>query len=232
MKDNRFIDLVNLYVDRQITAAETAELEAEIQGNPRRRAIYRQYCKMHRATTLVYESFRAHAAEQPADAATGTIARFEHNRRARTSSWMYYAGGIAAAACLAVVLVRVNATKAPQASLALAKPAVSTAQVAVVPPAPKVPTVPAAVEPKAGPVSLRANVTIEQDYAAMLASLRQLDQPAFPNGPMQSGRASSLFDDGVFDSQQVLPATSQRVFRSKQAPTQQQAEFTAFQFQR
>ncbi len=61
MNDNRFIELVNLYIDRQISAAETAELEAEIQGNPRRRAIYKQYCQMHRATTLVYESFRAQA---------------------------------------------------------------------------------------------------------------------------------------------------------------------------
>ena len=65
MKDHRFIELVNLYVDRQITATETAELEAEMQGNPRRRAIYRQYCQLHSATKQVYDSFRANAAELP-----------------------------------------------------------------------------------------------------------------------------------------------------------------------
>ena len=58
MKDNRFIELLNLYVDRQISPAETAELEAEIQSSPRRQKIYREYCQMHRATKLVYESFR------------------------------------------------------------------------------------------------------------------------------------------------------------------------------
>ena len=61
MKDNRFIELVNLYIDRQITAAETAELEAEMQSNPQRRAVYRQYCRLHSATKQVYHSFRADA---------------------------------------------------------------------------------------------------------------------------------------------------------------------------
>ena len=43
MKDNRFIELLNLYIDRQITVAETTELEAEIQQNPKRQAVYRQH---------------------------------------------------------------------------------------------------------------------------------------------------------------------------------------------
>ena len=42
MKDTRFIELVNLYVDRQISAEETAELETEIQANPRRRQVYQE----------------------------------------------------------------------------------------------------------------------------------------------------------------------------------------------
>ena len=78
MKDTRFIELVNLYVDRQISPAETAELEAEIQASPRRRKIYQQYCHMQRATKLVYESFRANA-EQPVgenSRSGGSIAQF------------------------------------------------------------------------------------------------------------------------------------------------------------
>ena len=39
------------------------------------------------------------------------------------------------------------------------------------------------------------------------------------------------FDDDVFDASQFAPASKQRVFRSKPGPAQQ-AEFTAFQFQR
>ena len=63
MKDHRFIELLNLYIDRQITVDETAELEAEIQGSPQRQAVYRQYCQIHAATKVVYESFRAGADE-------------------------------------------------------------------------------------------------------------------------------------------------------------------------
>jgi len=228
MKDNRFIDLVNLYVDRQITAAETAELEAEIQNNPRRRAIYKQYCQMHRATALVYESFRANAPEQQAAAGQGSIARFENRRRAKGTSWMYYAGGLAAA-CLALVFVQLNSAKTPDAGFAANKETLPAVHVAAVPVVTKPAILMPAAEPKPGLVSLRNNVAVEQDYAAMLTALRQDDQRTFANS---QGRASSLFDDEVFDSQQVLPAGNQRVFRSKQSAQQQQAEFTAFQFQR
>lgn len=229
MKDNRFIDLVNLYIDRQITAAETAELEAEIQSNPRHRAIYRQYCQMHRATTLVYESFRADAPAQQAVAATGegTIARFERDRR---THWGYYAGGLAAAACVALVFVQLNTRESAEAEL-LAKadslPAVQATEAASRS-AEVQPVVTAA--PKAGLVSLRNNVVTEQDYVALLTALRQEEQ-AFSNGQLQSGQLPSLFDDGVFESRQVMPLNNQRVYRSRQSPAQQ-AEFTAFQFQR
>jgi len=229
MKDNRFIDLVNLYIDRQITAAETAELEAEIQSNPRHRAIYRQYCQMHRATTLVYESFRADAPAQqaPAAAGEGTIARFERDRR---THWGYYAGGLAAAACLALVFVQLNTRNAVEADV-LAKaeslPAVQATEGALRSDA-IAPVV--TVAPKAGLVSLRDNVVTEQDYVALLTALRQ-EERAFSNGQIQSDQLPSLFDDGVFESRQVMPMNNQRVYRSRQSPAQQ-AEFTAFQFQR
>ncbi len=225
MKDNRFIDLVNLYIDRQITAAETAELEAEIQSNPRRRAIYRQYCKMHRATTLVYESFRANAPAQQTAATTGegTIARFERDRR---THWGYYAGGLAAAACLALVFAQLNARKTVEADSLAKTESLPAVQVVVAPPR-TMAAEPVAMVPKAGLVSLRNNVVTEQDYAA----LRQEEERAFSNGQIQPGRLPSLFDDGVFETRQVMPLNNQRVYRSRQSPAQQ-AEFTAFQFQR
>jgi hypothetical protein len=231
MKDERFIELVNLYIDRQISAAETADLEAEMQADPRRRAIYRQYCQMHRATTLVYDSFRAGAPEQQRDVAKGraTIARFENQQRHRRTGWTYYAGGLAAA-CLALVLVRLNSNHAAAPTLvqtAAVQP-VTVAVVAAQPPA----TAKSRGTVAGSPGSLRnSSLPVQQDYAAMLAALRLEEQHAFANGQIISGRGPSLFEDGVFEAQQVMPANSQRVFRSKQAPAQQ-AEFTAFQFQR
>src|SRR3954468_4765975 len=104
MRDNRFIELVNLYVDRQISAAETAELEAELQANPRRRAVYRQYCRLHTASKQVYASFRSDVGQPASDRpAHGTIAQFE-SRRAKKFRWVHYAGGLAAAACVALAL--------------------------------------------------------------------------------------------------------------------------------
>lgn len=222
MKDNRFIDLVNLYIDRQITAAETAELEAEIQANPRRRAIYKQYCQMHRATTLVYESFRANAPGQLAAAGEGTIAHFERERR---SPWGYYVAGLAAAAaCVALVFVQLSSRQAAGTGPLAKNDSLPVVQVTAV-------AAPVIAEPKAGLVSLRNHAAVEQDYAAQLASLRLEEQRAFAGSPVPAGRLPSLFDDGVFESQQVMPVNNQRVFRSRQSPTQQ-AEFTAFQFQR
>ena len=91
MKDHRFIELVNLYIDRQISAEETAELEAEIQASPQRRAVYRQYCQLHSATKQVYESFRANA-EPQAHVPAGRVINGDFARRPR-SNWIHYAGG-------------------------------------------------------------------------------------------------------------------------------------------
>ena len=115
---------MNLYIDRQITAGETAELEAEMQGNPRRRAIYRQYCQLHTATKQVYDSFRTDAASpHAAGAPAGRVVLTDFKPRSR-SNWIHYAGGLTAAACLALVLVRFNANSRPAAeTLAQIKPA-------------------------------------------------------------------------------------------------------------
>ena len=228
MKDNRFIDLLNLYIDRQITAEETAELEAEIQQNPKRQAVYRQYCQIHSATKLVYESFRAGATDQPAAPAgrPATIELFESRRR--RANWVYYAGGLAAAACLALVFVRSNPT-APIATPAPVLAAKSQPAAVVVASAP-VAVAPAAATPvadvKPGLVSLR-NGSTTPDYSAMLAALREQDEAAAASDRWQSSRTQSLFEDNMFESKPgQVTAPEQRTLR------RQTAEFTAFQFQR
>lgn len=229
MKDHRFIELVNLYIDRQISAEETAELEAEIQASPQRRAVYRQYCQLHSATKQVYESFRTNA-EPQTHVPAGRVISGDFTRRPR-SNWIHYAGGLTAAACLALAFVRYNAGSST-ATDDLAKTAATPAvQVAAATPQVPVTLAPAAAAPVTTLASLKDNLSAEPDYAAMLAALRREEQRAFANGEIQSSRLPSLFDDGVFDARQFAPANNQRTFRGKQAPAQQ-AEFTAFQFQR
>ena len=241
MRDNRFIELVNLYIDRQITSVEAAELEAEIQAKPRRRAVYLQYCRMHRGTKLVYESFRSNAPEQQQSggaAAQGTIARFEVHQRQRRARWSYYAGGVAAAACLAIVLARINGPDTTatslMANLTAPHPAATTpVPEATVAPAVVVAPVQVAAAGPAAPAetALRERISADTDYGALLVALRQEEAEAFATGRIQVSPVPSLFDDGVFDSQRYVPANSQRVFRGRQTPSAQ-AEFTAFQFQR
>jgi negative regulator of sigma E activity len=231
MKDSRFIELLNLYIDRQITAEETAELEAEIQQHPKRRAVYGQYCRIHSATKLAYQSFRVEEGESitPAGRAA-TIELFESRRR--TPAWAYYVGGLAAAACVALVFARnsVQFNPAQEVAGTRSQPAV----VATVPVAP-VAAVPVAAMPTAtnpNPVSLRNPVTTP-DYSAMLAALREQDEErALASDRWHSGRVQSLFDDNLFEARGTVPAGENRASRSRTTESGQQPEFAAFQFQR
>lgn len=107
MKDSKFIELLNLYVDHQISAADAALLEAEIQQNPARRKIYRQYCQMQKACSTLAENFRTQA-----PAVGGKIVEFPRTR-SRWTAATYAAGALAAAACVALVVVNRDRFTAP-----------------------------------------------------------------------------------------------------------------------
>lgn len=230
MKDNRFIELVNLYIDRQISAEEAAELEAELQANPRRRAVYRQYCQLHTATKQVYAGFRAHA-EPEAASPGGRVIRAEFKGRSGPH-WIHYVGGLAAAACLAVLFVQYNTAgnRAEPAVIADAAPAPAVQVARATPPAVDTNAVVAMAQPAS--LQLANQPSVEPNYAELVRALREEDRRAFAASQMQSAQLPSLFDDGVFETRPVLlPANNQRVFRGRQTPTQK-AEFTAFEFQR
>lgn len=228
MKEPRFIELINLYVDRQISPAETAELEAEIQSSPRHRKIYQQYCHMHRATKLVYETFRANA-EQPVvepSRSGGSVASFEYNRhRTQRNRWLYSAAGLAAAACFAVVLVRTGSFAKTENGATVASTQPKTPVVAV---APAVAQQVAPVPEKDEQAALAA-----QQYAAQLSLKRQEDMRAFALSQKQITQPITLFADSVFDEKQILTAESKKVFKLKdKTESKPSIEFTAFQFQR
>lgn len=220
MKDHRFIELVNLYIDRQMSPAEATELEAELQANPRRRQVYQQYCRMHRATQLVYESFRQEAGREAPQAGTkgGSLVRLEGARR-RRGRWLYAAAGVAAAACVGLFVSRTMLTGG-ESTTAIAQEAPAPVAVARQAPA-RVPVELPPATPAA--IQVRTPLTLETDYQAMLAAF-QLQEAAQP------ARERSLFDDDVFGTRPLLPADQRPTPR--RAPNQPTAEFTAFQFQR
>lgn len=124
MKDSEFIALLNLYLDHEISAADAARLEAEVQNNPERRKVYQQYCRMQKACKVLAADFvtPAEAAAAPADkkvvAFNLAAAEAAASRRKRAGNF-YLAGTFAAAAaCVAIIFVgRSRENEAAQAAL-------------------------------------------------------------------------------------------------------------------
>ncbi len=232
MKDTRFTEMVNLYIDRQISPEDAAEFEREIQTNPQRRQVYRHYCRMHRATALVYGSFLAQGdpTEGPVASQSATIAHLQNRQRQRRARWLYATGGLAAAASLALVFGRMNFTEAGNATTSVAL-AAAAPMPAIVAEATK-PEAPATFpDSQAGLATLRSSQLDERDYTALLATLRQEEQRLIGLGQPENAAARiSLFSEGVFEQRQAFPTrTPNSLQNRRQRGT---AEFTAFQFQR
>lgn len=135
MKDSEFIELLNLYLDHEIAAEDTARLEAEVQSNPARRRVYQEYCRMQKACKMLAQDFASEADETPEK----KVISFTGAREpVRSHSALRYAsaGLLAAAACVAVVFVTQNRTHAPAApepsAIANVTPAPAQAPKAVV----------------------------------------------------------------------------------------------------
>jgi len=109
MKDSEFIELLNLYLDHEISAADAARLEAEVVSNPARRKTYQEYCRMQKACKMLAEEFQTDAAPE----ADHKVIPFEVEHPARRN--VYFTGAmVAAAACLAVIFGLRN--RAPSAA--------------------------------------------------------------------------------------------------------------------
>lgn len=102
MKDSEFIELLNLYLDHEISAADAARLEAEVQSNPARRRVYQQYCRMQKACRMLTTDFQTEpVADTERKVVAFTPAAGETTRR----GGVYAVGALAAAACLTVILI-------------------------------------------------------------------------------------------------------------------------------
>lgn len=134
MKDSEFIELLNLYLDHEISAADAARLEAEVQHNPARRRVYQQYCRMQKACTMLAKDFVADPSGEAAEGDARKVVAFEPRR----SSWgpgLFAVGGlVAAAACVAVVFINRPAAEAPQASNSASLAVMQTSTAPVVAP--------------------------------------------------------------------------------------------------
>ncbi len=249
MKDSRFIELLNLYVDQQLTAAEAVELEAEIKQNPASRRTYQQYCRMQKGCVQLFE--------QECQSATATsalaraLAEVEQKITAfpeQRTPWRqrgYYAAGLAAmAACVAFVLVRQAPVPTALPVALVEQPAAKVVAVAAVEPVVAAPAVQAVEIPPADPQ------TTEQRRLYTVFPLRKFmpvqvvsynadtgtpvgEQPDFnwmktvELAPMRPVGAEELATESVTNLQE--PAG---FFINNRRPVQGLYEKAAFQFQK
>ena len=214
MKESRFIELLNLYLDQQISPEDAAELEAEIVRSPAHRRTYLQYCRMHRACALLFENFRAPAAPLAQDAhrADGKVTDFPE-RRFRFLPAAGMAGLAVAVACVALVLV--ERSEVAQVNI----PPESFHAVAVNAPAPA-PGFQTVMTARKFSLAADSHSTLEAQQAAFdwMNQIELSPMPAVDNRQM------------VFGSQPE-PAASDARFQQLGRANQPAVEMTAFEFQ-
>jgi len=220
MKDNEFIELLNLYLDHEISVEDAARLESEVQRNPKRYRVYREYCQMHKACALVS---LAPSVEAPA------VAEFEH----RSSRWInpFAVGGLIAAAAAAAVAFAVL-HRTPTAGPAINADTLAAAPVAApatIVPQPTAPTVATTLDRSDRPSSVLATQTLRWNSEDLTAPrlqdvrfnwIESLELTAIPQVPSDSFR---------FESKMTQKET-QRSFGP--GASQSPSESNALQFQR
>lgn len=104
MKDSEFIELLNLYLDHEISAVDAARLENEVQGNAARRRIYQQYCRMQKACKVLAVDFETEPSVASNVIPFEPAADVQAPARKARASGLYAWGTVAAAACVALAL--------------------------------------------------------------------------------------------------------------------------------
>lgn len=239
MTEARFIALLNLYVDQELTPADAQALEEEILRNPARRRTYTQYCRMQRACVAIFESDEAPAPHlarlhEAAEAADRKILAFPETEapRARTRRWspvLSWGTGLAAAACLTLVVWR-----APQDAAVGATPKVSEGGTPIS-------LVPTGTVAAAAPASTPS----QSDFRAV-AVMPALFRGSSPT-PVESMAFAADQRDTRWLSEVTLeplqqrslrfefmaaPSAETRTFGGQKTYPAPQTELTAFQFQR
>lgn len=233
MKEARFIELLNLYIDQELSADEVGELEQEIARNPARRRTYEQYCRMHRGCAVLFENARSQAPRYPkldraAQDADEKVLAFPDSAEASVTRgpWgrVAWAGGLAAALAVAalqgpalVTAFRGSAEPAPAAGV----PALAQ-------------TAPAATAP----------AVRQSDYQLVGLINRQPDSSRFTFQPATTPEADWMHRLELTPLQRVsvenlrfateAAEKDERTFAGSQpfTPAQNAVEFSAFQFQK
>lgn len=233
MKDSEFIQLINLYLDHEISAADSARLEAEVQINPARREIYQQYCRMQKACKVLAKEFQTEAAPAP----ERKVIDFKSAARPARAPGIFTASAIAGlAACVAVIFVARSrqqpgptehgqqlAQQMPHASRA-AQPAAAT-------PTP----LDAVARVTAQPVLVGTSLSLAGNAQADAMRVAAVEQANTQFDWMRQMRFAPVpsvpMDELRFEARPASLQIDPRTFRSVR-PVDATVEMTAFRFQR
>jgi len=224
MNDREFIELLNLYVDKEISPEDALRLEAEVAAGPERRKVYDQYCRIQRACCELAEQMAESAADRPASFGAELRAPLPW----RMAPFMV---GLAAAACIAafVGLRDRGATAAKgSAGVAVEPAAARPVQVAAEPAsAPEPMTAVFSTRPAAGqPERAGARALFAMDEPS--SQMPQLSWIEDIHMAPVLGAADSQF---LFSQKPDLKATISNGAQNGH-DSQQPSEMTAFRFQR
>lgn len=232
MNDRRFIELLNLYVDQQIDAAEAAELEAEVLRSPERRITYNDYCRLQRGCSLLGEGARSLA---PTSSGFARSLREAERKLAapRRPVWrpVYLSiyGSAAMAAC-ATFLILANRPPTEASRTELANEGgfleVGPPLAATIPATPVVNSIAFTLQPGFS----ESSVSVARN--AREAEIASNDREALEWMQRVDGLPTQqvVLDEHAFEALPVMQQEN-RVFRSRHS-LQGNTEFTAFQFQR
>lgn len=110
MKDWDFIERLNHYIDGELPAHLVPQLESELQADPAKMRLYRQYLRLERGSQVLLKAIEGEADRPRVDLGRNVIwvPRTVRPRERQNAgpNWWVAAGGAFAAACVAVVFVQ------------------------------------------------------------------------------------------------------------------------------
>ena len=236
MNERRFTELLNLYLDHQITAAEAAELEAAVHSSPARRRTFEEYCLLQRGCSQLGSNARAAAPIAPRFARSIHDVELKINTPRRPHLWYpLQLCGLASLAMAAGFALVVTINRAPQSDPApvtrnQAIAAVHSAPVLVTASSPRLPDVavvtPFTVRPALVAIGLAAAQIADESQSAApdreaLEWMQRVDQ--LP-------RSTLVLDEQAFTARSMVPVDTHAFRRPHSLQTS--AEFTGFQLSR
>ena len=230
MKDRRFLELVNLYLDGEISETEMGDLEREIRSSAGRMDQYRRYCRMQKACMILAERHRENVPEEHS-----TIVHLPEARR----GWLlrqWWRGGIyAGTAAIAATVILVISMSGPAAD----EPDAATPEVNAATKVVQIPvgefTRPVKNESRFASLRERWNALSHVQTVSIPAALTTTHTPEFNQTPVITEWPSSIFpSNSPLEFQYRTDAVSgARILRGRpQTSGEGEVEFTNFQFER